>query len=127
MSGPGTGLPVPRYAVTELEGYAQPIRYGSAARPGLSVQVLDRLRCHRVVWQERTEDYGPNTQGAKDWIRWKALVRCAELNGEPEPESFNRWRSHFRPTCPFCGCKCSQIATYCYRCKRNLYRQERGH
>lgn len=116
-----------RYVVTEIEGWSTlRDRRSARARPGLSVQVLDRAVCHRIVWQARTEDYGIATDRARDWLRYEAARECARRNGEPEPEPFNRWRSRFRPTCPGCGAKCDPNAAYC-SCGKNLYRREARH
>lgn len=114
-----------RFIVTELEGYlTAATRHESTAGEGLSVQVLDRAYCHRVVWSARTEDRGRTTERAKDWIRHQAEKRCAELNGDEAPGTFNRWRSRFRPTCPKCGRKEDGNAAYC-ACGTNLYRRDR--
>lgn len=48
-----------RYKIVELEGVAvQPVTKSRSAyrRPGLTVCVLDRLDCFRVVGQWRSED-----------------------------------------------------------------------
>jgi hypothetical protein len=88
------------------------------------VQVVDRLACYRVVWSRRTEDYGANTDRRKDFLRHEAARYAAKLNGDPEPEPFPLWRSHFRPTCPKCGNLAPPTAAYCPSCHANLYRQE---
>lgn len=75
----------PRFIVTELEGFLGLV--GMPAHPGLSVQVLDRAVCHRVVASFRTEDRG-NTMTRdrkRRVVRYQAAKLCAELNGTPPP------------------------------------------
>jgi hypothetical protein len=79
---------VSRYVVTELEGYLQlggDRRRPLHAKPGLSVQVIDRATCHRVVASFRSEDYGGRHDRAREIARHKAAKRCAELNGTSPP------------------------------------------
>jgi hypothetical protein len=79
---------VSRFVVTELEGYLQlggDRRRPPHAKPGLSVQVIDRATCHRVVASFRTEDYGGRHDRVREIVRHKAAKRCAELNGTSPP------------------------------------------
>lgn len=117
----------PRYVVTELEGFLTAGETRNSRRVmGLSTRVLDTLVNHRCVGSWRSEDYGPSTERNKDYVRFLAMQRACELNGDASPQHFNRWRSHFRPTCPSCGVTCDPHAAYC-SCGKNLYRQEKGH
>lgn len=77
-----------RYVVTELEGFLE-IGGGrsGASRPGLSVQVIDRAVCHRVVASFRTEDCigGRTTERKRELTRYRAAKLCSELNGTSPP------------------------------------------
>lgn len=77
-----TSIPVPRYVVTELEGYDTAAR--SAKRPGLSCHIIDTAVNHRLIASYRTESYRAGLFGNGDLIRRavreKAAGHAARLN-----------------------------------------------
>jgi len=78
---------VSRYIVTELTGYLGPSssRRVAAARPGLSVHVLDTLHNHRLMATWRSEDNAivGRTRAAVDaGIRLAAEMHAAKLEAE---------------------------------------------
>ena len=111
----------PRFVVTELEGYAE----ATAAR-GLSVQVLDRAYCHRVVKTWRSEDYRrASNQTPFQQVRHRARVTCEALNaGQPMPTYFGRKR--VTPTCGSCGGKCAKGSKLCMTCYRRSVESPHG-
>jgi hypothetical protein len=71
-----------RYVVREIEGYN--VEAVGSPRQGLSVHVLDRLRCHRIMRTWRSEDYSSTAfpgRAAKDvYMRAEGCRVAAELN-----------------------------------------------
>lgn len=118
----------PRYVVTELEGWERADAARGAHRvPGLSVQVLDRLYCYRVVRSWRSEDYGGPGKRKREYIRHAAATYCAQLNGGEPPAPLAR-SYRFRPTCPNCGKRAAVWTLDGARCEcgANFYRREAG-
>lgn len=85
MSWPTDGEP--RFIVREHTGHRIGLahaRTGSGSLEGLSVCVLDRGYCHRVVAQWASEDEGGSTPRSTRWaaIRGRAQARADQLNAE---------------------------------------------
>lgn len=77
MSWPTDGDP--RFVVVEVTGSSRPTAGSTAKLDGLSVHVLDRAFCHRIVASFCT-DYMRGF-GVPARVRKSAADRCDELNG----------------------------------------------
>jgi len=128
-----TRLPVPRYAVTELESFLQiggGHKRAAHARPGMSFAVIDRHWNHRLVGNFRSEDYRQRASDSptEDQARHEANRLCFRLNGEQVPPPITPPKQGFRPTCPReeCAYRCDPDALYCPECGTRLYTLESG-
>lgn len=126
----GTHFPlaVPRYVVTEIQGW---LTDGGKRHAGTSYHVIDTHWNRRLVATWRTEDFGRGGTSACEKARSRCEALAAKLNGTTTVRVVPRRSTKyvpFMPTCPRedCAVRCDVDALYCVECGTRLYTLESG-